>query len=244
MSDLLLHLWSDKRSHLLQELDFYLAQADRRVLVQFGNLEAEAEQFANDEFEKMGRFASPDSDPGDYADAAWSRGANHYEMLTDLHSQMLLSVAAGLYHHWEKRFREWLVKEFERSLPREKEKLSPAIWKQKVDEVFKLMGCLGWVIEDQPFFVVLDECQLVVNVYKHGGGPSFELLKKRHGHHLGKTTRIIDHRDHTDLHITRDDLGRFQHALKGFWATVPEHIFWEDAQTVPKWFEKALEKNR
>ena len=240
MSEVLLSLWSTRRSHLLQELDFYLVQADRRVLVQFGNLEEEAKQFANDEFERMGQSAGPDADPGDYADVAWSRGVTHYEMLSDLHFQMLLTVAAGLYHHWEKRFREWLVAELDHSFPREK--LAPEIWKRKIEEIFDLLTSLNWDVRGQAFFDALEECRLVVNVYKHGGGPSFDLLKTQHGKYLGSNG--LDYRDHSDLKITREDLARFQHALKDFWLSVPEHIFWQDNQTVPRWFEKALKQNR
>ncbi|QND47901.1 hypothetical protein HB780_19795 [Rhizobium lusitanum] len=247
MSDVLLYLWGNKRSYLLQELDFYLTQADRRVLIQFGNLEEEAEQFARDKFDRMGQSAGPDADPGDYADAAWSEGINHYQMLSDLHGQMLLSVAAGLYHQWEKQLREWLVSELDHSFSREN--VGPAIWKQKIEDLYDLLKGLGWDVRAHPFFAAIEECRLVVNVSKHGGGPSFDLLKAQFGQHLGETrpgmpVDSLDYRDHTDLKITREDLGRFQQALKDFWLAMPEHTLWSDAQTVPKWFEKALKKNR
>ena len=243
MSQVLLYLWRDKRSHFVQELDFYLAQADRRVLVQFGNLEEEAEQFAREEFDRMGQVAGPDADPGDYADAAWDKGINHYQMLSDLQNQLTLSVAAGLYHQWEKQLREWLVHELDHSFPRKE--LGPAIWKQKIDDLLGLLAGLGWDCSAQPFVSVINECRLVVNVYKHGRGGSFDELKSSFPRHLGKAapgvaTNVADYRDHADLEIGRDDLGRFQQSLKDFWTAVPEHIYGDDAATVPKWFERAL----
>ncbi|WP_165419532.1 hypothetical protein [Rhizobium ruizarguesonis] len=51
---------------------------------------------------------------------------------------------------------------------------------------------------------------------------------------------IRDFRDHTDLRITREDLGRFQEALKDFWKAVPDHISWNGTALVPTWFAKAL----
>lgn len=245
MSEILLYLWSSRRSHLLRELDFYVAQADKRLFVQFGNLEKEAEQFARDEFDRMGQFAGPDSDPGDYAEAAWSKGIDHYEMLSDLHSQLLLSVAAGIYHQWEKRLREWLANEFEHSFPRER--IGPAIWKQKIEDILDLLKGLGWDASSQAFFDAIEECRLIVNVFKHGRGPSFNDLMARYPQHLGNTTTelttdLLEYRDHTDLKITREDLGRFQEALKDFWIAIPEHIYWDDKGTVPTWFEKALTK--
>ncbi|MGR9400204.1 hypothetical protein ACU8M5_10705 [Rhizobium leguminosarum] len=243
MSDILLYLWSDKRSYVLEELDFYLAQADRRVLVQFDNLEEEAEEFARAEFDRMGQFAGPDADPGDYADAAWDKGINHYQMLSDLQSQLTLSVAAGLYHQWEKQLREWLVHELDRSFSRKQ--LGPAIWKQKIDDLLALLAGLGWDCSAQPFLSVINECRLVVNVHKHGRGGSFDELKESFPQHLRKAAAGVaanapGYRDHTDLEIGRDDLGRFQRALKDFWNAVPEHIHWSDAAMVPKWFERAL----
>jgi hypothetical protein len=243
MSEVLLHLWSHKRSYLLQEFDFYLSQADRRVFVGFGNLEEEAKQFANDEFDRMGRSAGPDADPGDYAEAAWDRGINHFQMLSDLHNQLLLSVAAGLYHQWEKQLREWLADELDHSFRREK--LGRAIWKQNIDDLLALLMSLGWDIGAQPFLSAIEECRLVVNVSKHGLGPSFDELKAQYPQHLGKTTPPManhtrDFHDHTDLSITREDLGRFQEALKDFWKAVPEHIFWNGTALVPTWFAKAL----
>ncbi|MGO7788384.1 hypothetical protein ACC703_12995 [Rhizobium ruizarguesonis] len=243
MSDVLLYLWSSKRSYLLQGLDFYLNQADKRVLTQFGDLEEEAEQLARDEFNRMGQSAGPDADPGDYADAAWDRGINHFQMLTDLHNQLLLSVAAGLYHQWEKQLHEWLVEELNHSFPREI--IGPAVWKANIDELLSLLRSLGWDSGALPCFDVIEECRLVVNVHKHGLGPSFDDLKERHPNHIGVTSQAVaggslDFYDHTDLKITRDDLGRFYNALRDFWKAVPEHIYWNDAATVPKWFEKAL----
>jgi len=244
VADVLLYLWGDRRSTLLQELDFYLTQADRRVLIQFGNFEEEAEQFARDQFDQMGQRAGPDANPGDYADAAYSKGINHYEMLSDLQGQMLLSVAAGLYHHWEKQFHQWLAKELDHSFPREK--LTPAVWKQSIEDLFDLLKGLGWDVSAYPFAGVIEECRLVVNVYKHGSGPSFNVLKANYSQHLGGTQAgvSIGYRDHTHLEITRGDVGRFQQALREFWQAVPEQIFWSDKWTVPKWFDKALKKDK
>lgn len=243
MSDVLLYLWSDKRSHLLQELDFYLSQADKRVLTQFGDLEEEAEQFARDEFARIGQSAGPDTDPADYADTAWNRGINHFQMLSDLHNQLLLSVAGGLYHQWEKQLHEWVVAELNHVFPRQK--LGPAVWKARIDDLLSLLTSLGWDSSALPLFNVIDECRLVVNVHKHGLGSSFDELMERYPSHLGVTSKAIasrslDFYDHTHLKITRDDLGRFYEALKDFWQAVPERIYWNDSATVPRWFEKAL----
>lgn len=244
MGDVLLYLWPNRRAHMLDELEFYLTQADKRVLVQFGNLEEEADQFARDAFDEMGRYAGPDADPGDYADTAWSKGVDHYQMLTGLHDRLILSVAAGLYHEWEKQVRGWLVQELNHSFP--KETLGPVIWKRNMNDLLDLLKCLGWDAVATALFPVIDECRLVVNVSKHGLGTSFNELKANFPHHLGPVPLAgsfeekFDIRDHTNLKITREDLGRFQQALKDFWAAVPEHIMWDSAATVPSWFEKAL----
>lgn len=92
----------------------------------------------------MGQSVGPDADPDDYADVAWFRGVSHHEMLGDLHFQMQLTVATGLYRHWEK--------------------LTPEICKKKIEELFDLLRSLDWDVRGKPFFDALDKCRMAVNV--------------------------------------------------------------------------------
>ena len=50
--------------------------------------------------------------------------------------------------------------------------------------VLDLLNDFGWDCRSLPSFSKIDACRLVVNVYKHGKGPSLEDLAKRYPEYL------------------------------------------------------------
>jgi hypothetical protein len=88
-------------------------QAKNRLLSQFANIEAEADQAEAEHWERSGQSFDPDwHAPGDPAEAARDHGVEFYQLLSDMHDRRRLGVVAGMYHHWDKTFRRFLVREF------------------------------------------------------------------------------------------------------------------------------------
>ncbi|NLS04816.1 hypothetical protein HGP14_15780 [Rhizobium sp. P32RR-XVIII] len=190
MSKVLLQKSPDIRRRIIAGMEFYLAQARKRLLVRFGAspMEDEARTYAETHFHEIGRYFDPDShDVSDFAYAAWEAAADFHIRLIDMRRETMLSVVAGMYHTWEKQLREWLVQEFAHSF--EMTLLRPKLWQRNTDELFKFLSGLGIVAHDEAFYPVIDECRLVVNVYKHAEGSSFEELKARKPCYFGAALR-------------------------------------------------------
>jgi hypothetical protein len=246
MSDqVLLQLWSGHRDKVLAELKFYRDQAEKRVLNQFSDIEAEAEDFSHQEYERMGQYFDPDRhDPSDFAEAAWEKGIDHFMLLQDLQKQMLVGLIAGMYHEFEKQLREWLQREFAHSF--RMEKLEPRIWSQDIGKIFDLLESCGWKIRNKRFFGIIDSCRLIVNVFKHGNGKSLDDLKASYPQFLRTTfsgddlPTFPEKAEHSDLEVTADDFDKFYQGFRQFWEFVPKETMFSEGNEVPTWFASAL----
>jgi len=247
MARTLLNIWSRWRERLIHELDFYMEQAEKRILSQFNNINDEAEAYANDKYTELAETSRPEMyDMGDLAEAAWEEGIEYYEMLDDLRNRTFLSVAAGMYHEWDKQLREWLHRELAHSS--NMDHLGPKIWSVNIDEIFRLFGLWGWDAPSEEYFQKIDACRLIVNVYKHGPGASLENLKESYSHYLriglpdANEDAWLKFADHSHLSVTREHLLEFHAAFRAFWLSVPENIWWSDELQIPDWFHKAVAK--
>ncbi|MDH6297459.1 hypothetical protein [Agrobacterium fabrum] len=238
MARTLLNIWSRWRERLIHELDFYMEQAEKRILSQFNNIDDEAEAYANDKYTQLAETSRPEMyDMGDLAEAAWEEGIEYYEMLDDLRNRTFLSVAAGMYHEWDKQLREWLHRELAHSF--NMDHLGPKIWSVNIDEIFRLFGLWGWDASSEEYFQKIDACRLIVNVYKHGPGASLESLKESYSHYLriglpdANEDAWLKFADHSHLSVTREYLLEFHAAFRAFWLSVPENIWWSDQLQIP-----------
>lgn len=242
----LLHMWGPYRESLIEELDFFNSQADRRLLSQFENIDNEAEKHTEEVLETMGQHFDPDRhDPSDFYDAANDASIHHYELLNGMRKQTILSVAASLYHQFEVKFRDFLVTEFRKSFPGDK--LRQKLWRQDISKIIDLVEGCGWTIRTQEFFPQIDACRLVVNVYKHGDGPSLTELKEKYPQYL-RSVWSDDHlkdmlrfADHTYLTVEREDVAKFYEAVRQFWASIPEYTMFSNATEIPDWVSNAIE---
>lgn len=163
------------RQSLISQHIFYVEQAQARLLLQFSELKTKesAEQFIKSWMkENQYRFNPSFHDEGDF----YAEACERYHALLALGNQTRLSVVSGLYHEWEKQLRQWLVDEIAHWC--NSEQLKNAIWKANSGELAELMKSVGWDWNEQPYYQVIDACRLVVNVYKHGDGPSIETLRE------------------------------------------------------------------
>ena len=247
----LLQLWSGQRERILKELAFYHEQSKNRLLGTFSNMGKEADEYAEQEYERLGQYFNPEwHDPGDFAESAYEKGIDFYGLLEDLRDHTILGITAGMYHEWEKQLRDWLHRELLHLS--QQEKLQQQIWKVNIADIFEFLDGCGWDIKSQPFYTTLDSCRLVVNVYKHGMGGSFNDLKSQHRQFLKKyafdtdtgPSAWTDFADHTHLVVTADDIDKFYQGFVNFWKFVPENTLLSQVTDVPKWFEKAVAERR
>jgi hypothetical protein len=243
-------MWGPFRESLIRAHLFYVEQARKRLLSQFGDIEAEADKAADEWLEQNSHRFDPDRhDPGEFDEAAYDFGIAFYGLLTDMRDRTVLSVVAGMYHDWDKQLREWLVREVQHWHHADNTALK--IWSVDFEEICSLLESFGWPIRDAGYFRKIDACRLVVNVYKHGKGKSLEDMKQKYPEYLddpfdgsGGALSDVKHRDPTHLKVTDDQFQAFSGAIVAFWQAVPENVFESQVQDVPDWFGKALLKDR
>lgn len=94
MSNVLLQVYNPWREHLVAKLDFYLEQADSRLISQFGDSEGEAEIYGEEVYDRLGATLDAERyDEGDAADMAQHKIIERYEMLSDMRRDVHLSEA-------------------------------------------------------------------------------------------------------------------------------------------------------
>jgi hypothetical protein len=251
MSDyVLFQMWSQYRASVIEQHEFYVREARSRLLSRFDDIEADSDKAAEAWLEDSGRWFDPDNDdPGSYYEQANDVGIQHYQMLSDMREQTRLSVVAGMYHQWDKELRDWLVREIQHW--HSGDYVRARVWGADFVLIMDLLESFGWPLRTTPYFKSLDACRLVVNVYKHGEGPSLEDLRGRFSEYLhdpfggdGAGLSDVALRDHTALRVNDEQFQGFADAIPAFWREVPENVLGSSISVVPPWFEKAILKDR
>lgn len=246
----LFHMWEPARQLLIERHHFYASQARTRLLTQFNDMEREADKAAADWLERASHRFDPDrDDEASVYEAAHDEGVAYYQLLEDMRDNVRLSVVAGMFHEWDKQFREWMVQEILHW--HHGSEVRGKIWSQDFGGLIDFFAGAGWNIRLRPYYRMLDACRLVVNVYKHGDGGSFQDLKERFPEYIenplkgfGDDLLGTGFTDHTNLRVTEEQIQEFSDAIVAFWKDVPEHIHENQVGELPKWFEKAWLKDR
>jgi hypothetical protein len=240
-------MWEPFRESLIAGHTFYVEQAFNRLLSQFGNIEAEANKVAEDWLDQRVAYFDPDRhDPSGFYEAAQDAGVEFYQLLGDMRDMTQLSVVAGMYHEWDKRFRKWLIEEMRHW--HRGEQVTTKMWSVDAGKIFDLLASFGWDIRSKEYFQKLDICRLVVNVFKHGDGRSFSDLKSNYPEYLSNSLvgfcDDMDWLDHTNLKVNDSQIQEFSEAIIAFWRDVPREILSSSVASVPDWFGTALSNDR
>lgn len=157
--------------HLAGPLIAFQEYAFRDVLPAFGNIDARAEQVANEYYNRIGSQPAGEYeniDMADVAEAAQSDSYDWWEMMTSLRQTMLNLMAAGLFH---------LVEQQLATLSRDG-LFDGAVKDTKLSIVAKwYRDQLGVNLEAMPSWNTIDEMRLVANTVKHGEGGSARDLR-------------------------------------------------------------------
>lgn len=239
-------LMNAEREIRISEHRFYVEQAKSRLLSQFSDIGAEAEQAEAGHWERSGQSFDPDwHDPGDLAEAARDHGIEFYQLLSEMHDRTRLGVVAGMYHHWDKTFRRFLVREFRWPKLMIGEHTRRAIWKSDSAKLEKLLGAVGLNLWGLACYQRLDSMRLVVNVFKHGEGRSLDDIRQRHPEYLRENSRRWSICDDTDMEVTDEHVEQFAAAIESFWRELPPTTTFDDdsVRDVPDEFQRAWNKD-
>ncbi|QGL87635.1 hypothetical protein FEO91_04645 [Stenotrophomonas maltophilia] len=232
------------RHTLLTAHRFYVQQAKDRLLSRFGNISAEADAAAEAHWEESGRNFDPDiHDEGEQAEDAQNHGIMFYELLSEMHERTRLSVVAGMFHHWDKAWRRLLVDQLR--LPGFVIGVHSrrAMWTMDSSQLESLVEALGWNAATFPGYARLDAMRLVVNVSKHGEGPSMDDLRQAYPEFVPLVNGWVRaFPDDTSMKVTDTHLDEFAEAIESFWLNVPRELNFDP--TVPPKLPKDLERAR
>lgn len=98
--------------YFLEPHEFYVSEARRRLLSQFGDLQLEAERREQQYLEATAKNFYPNNDDplADY-EQAYHEGINYVWSLLEMQNTVLLALTAGMYHQFDKKLREHTIKE-------------------------------------------------------------------------------------------------------------------------------------
>ena len=171
-----LYLPADYRSHLIAEVQTISDLFQNRVFPVFDNIDIEADQHAEDFFNKTMVAAFNESvDPANIAENAIDAGFVKYSSLSLAKYTLLASAISILYHLWEQQARLFLFREMGHMY-----KLHIAKFCLKgMDDIKECFALHGVAIEHFGCWSKLDELRLLCNVIKHGDGKSAAQLLRR-----------------------------------------------------------------
>lgn len=246
----LFEMWDRFRQSIIHGHKFYVDQASSRLLSQFQNINEDADKAAEDWLEAKSCNFDPDrDDPGDFYERANDVGIEFYQLLDEMHERTRLSVVAGIYHEWDKQFRQWTCDEIRHWY--RGENVLAKVWTVDFGKLAEFFASLGWDIRNKSYFSKLNACRLVVNVFKHGDGVSLAELKQHNPEYLDNPFKSFDgylseasHLDHSSLKVSDEQILEFSKAIIAFWLDVPERIVNSSSASLPKWFESAVIKDR
>ncbi|WP_210013919.1 hypothetical protein [Pseudomonas palmensis] len=240
-------IWDPWRESIIEQHRFYVDQGRKKLLSQFSNMEQESEEAAERWLEKRSEHFDPDrDDPGSLEEDAHHEGIEFYRLLSELRDQVRLSIVAGMYHTWDKELRRWLLKEighWHRGVA-----VTERVWQATHEEIAELLDASGIASRDADHLQKLSACRYVVNVYKHGEGLSLEKLKNNYSEFLQTSSFAgvapdVRQVDYTHLFITDEHFDQFSNAIITFWRMIPSRIK-SRTLNMPKWFQRAMEKDR
>lgn len=230
--------------YFLEPHDFYVSEARRRLLSQFGDLEREANQREEQFLEESAKYFDPENDdPMAAYQQAHEEGISYIWSLVEMQNSVLLAVTAGMYHQFDKKLREKTIRELSHWYDRKI--ITLMIWDLNFNNLLNLLEWIGLKISGTEYGEKIKACNLVVNVYKHGDGGSHQTLSSTHPEYYPQPTAFRGRHlspAHDDLQVTEEQFVEFAGAITDFWKAVPEYCHYSQLEKEPKWLEKVVSR--
>lgn len=219
--DMVVHYTTEFRS----QIEVIVDTLENRLLTSFENLETEAEEAAEEAWNKyMSQPASEYEyhDPGDLAESAQEVGIDRYQLLTGIRQGIINLFALALFHCFEQQV----------ALFRERE-LRFAVTKGNPGELNALkmqLEHLGINITNFESWDKIKELRLVANVAKHAEGHSAEKLRCVRPSLFEQPLIDVDSLSlpvrqpliGEDLYVSVQDIKDYRDYLIGFWNELSE----------------------
>lgn len=202
-----------------------------RLLPAFGNIEAEANQKSDEEYERLGSLPACEAiDMTDLAEKAFETGLAHYQMMSGLRQGLLNIFAAALYHLYEQQVmlfhrREVLDLGEENNANLFKHTV---FRKRLLRKNIDVKSFLSWPL--------IDELRLLANTVKHAEGGSASDLHAQRPElfivpsveeglpFLGSkpVARVFGPLMGEDLYVSLEDIRRYANAVEQFWSELSD----------------------
>jgi hypothetical protein len=219
------------RQSLISSHIFYVEQAKKKLLSQFGDLEHEAKIATGQWLAQHSIQINPTLEYDEsFYDCEASLTLGYLNQLTEMRDQTRLSVVAGMFYEWEKQLRTWLVSEYKQLLLGEKPTFNAL--NAKIEDLFKKLDKYYWPVLNTTYAEKILACHSVVNVYKHGNGNSFRNLRERYPEYLHDPfnggdelfSMGINYLNYMNLIVTDIHIQEFSDAIVEFWKNAPESV--------------------
>jgi hypothetical protein len=232
-----LYLYDSLRSKYKEPYRLYIDTYTKRIAPVFDNIEEEANQIANEHFRGMGTYFNPDyHDEGDFAEAAWEKGLEHYEGVSLIRYNTKLMWISTMYQFWEQQVRKFLFEEISRTHKMYDKKNNEITFKsfctRGIGEIKETFLEFNYNLESLTIWSDIDELRLLANVIKHGDGQSasqLEQLKPSFFKNQVSNSNLLELYKSTlteiVLNIDESDFIRYGDALMKFWDELPERMY-------------------
>lgn len=222
------HFWNRYFQEVfVPQIDAFCDVINNRLLPTFLDINKEADEVAQAEYERLGSLPADEYtvwDMGDIAEQAMEAGLSHYQILEEVRQSILNLAAAALYHMFEQQMlffyrRQVLHPSEENSIP-----------KLKMRELKKRLLDVGIDIESLESWSKVNELRLLANSVKHAEGASSEQLKKlrpdlfvdpslqdKNLSWLASATRVYLPLAGKDIYVASDDLENYRSGVVLFW---------------------------
>lgn len=230
---MLIQVYKPELTHLIEKHDFFVSESKKRVIGQFADIEGEADKYADEWLESSHQFFDPENDdPGSFYERANEKAMEHYFLLSDMKKHAILAMTASIFHHWDKSFRAWLVKELRFNTDK---KTANQIWDAPLPAIAAFFKYHGWDMANEPAMQKIMVLKDVVDAYKHGEGRAFKRLEKQHPEYLDDFINEMSARhermlkpSYENLCVREPQFDDFARCIRDFWQVIPTELYWRD----------------
>ncbi len=203
-----------------------------RLFSNFENIEIEAEKYASDYYNELGKQPANDTiDMSDIADIALDKSIEFYEELSYVKYAFTATCISGIYHIWEQQVRKFLYDELRHDFSIDFSEFC----NKGIEDIKKIFYRFNLNIEKLKCWPKLDELRLLSNVIKHGDGKSLKALKSSNEKLFKKYpyddlyNRVIDSTLlEENLNIDQKLFIKYCEVLVNFWEELPERSYTEE----------------
>ena len=224
-----LYIPSMTRDLHIRQINEFVWPFYHKILPQFKNIETEAEQVANDYWQRVMSLPYDESsnlDPSDFAEQAQNHGVDHYMMMNLGLYTATIAWHATLFEFFHQQVRLFLFNELQHSF-----KIELKTFCSKFIEIKEVFELHNFDVTTLNSWNKIYELQILCNTIKHGDGDSLERLRAIAPNRFRTQDQIdlFELYRTTLLEITLDvnekTLEEYKNGLIAFWEDLPERCY-------------------